>query len=188
MGGIIGIGIIALLIILIVILAVALSKRKGKSPEDSGAFQLLQQNNAEQIDLLRKTMQEQIESMRQEYGDRFADMPSEALVEELQGRVDNARKFTIREIDAANRDRLEKLTEITEELKKDLVALVRKEIGPIATVDKIQFAQGLPKTRSGKIMRRILRKIAENDYSDLGDTSTLAEPNVLDDLISNRVK
>ena len=76
----------------------------------------------------------------------------------------------------------------TVELKKDLVALVRKEIGPIATVDKIQFAQGLPKTRSGKIMRRILRKIAENDYSNLGDTSTLAEPGVVDDLISNRVK
>ena len=76
----------------------------------------------------------------------------------------------------------------TEELKKDLVALVRKEIGPIATVDKIQFAQGLPKTRSGKIMRRILRKIAEDDYEDLGDTSTLAEPGVVDDLISNRVQ
>ena len=76
----------------------------------------------------------------------------------------------------------------TEELKKDLVALVRKEIGPIATVDKIQFAQGLPKTRSGKIMRRILRKIAENDYSNLGDTSTLAEPGVVDDLIVNRVQ
>jgi acetyl-CoA synthetase len=76
----------------------------------------------------------------------------------------------------------------TEELKKELVALVRKEIGPIATVDKIQFAQGLPKTRSGKIMRRILRKIAENDYDELGDTSTLAEPGVVDDLISNRVQ
>ena len=76
----------------------------------------------------------------------------------------------------------------TKELKKELVALVRKEIGPIATVDKIQFAQGLPKTRSGKIMRRILRKIAEDDYEELGDTSTLAEPGVVDDLISNRVQ
>ncbi|MBT3439700.1 MAG: acetate--CoA ligase [Gammaproteobacteria bacterium] len=76
----------------------------------------------------------------------------------------------------------------TEELKKDLVALVRKEIGPIATVDKIQFAQGLPKTRSGKIMRRILRKIAEDDYAELGDTSTLSEPGVVDDLIKNRVQ
>ena len=76
----------------------------------------------------------------------------------------------------------------TDELKKELVALVRKDIGPIATVDKIQFAQGLPKTRSGKIMRRILRKIAEDDYEELGDTSTLAEPGVVDDLISNRVK
>jgi len=78
-------------------------------------------------------------------------------------------------------------TEGNENLKKDLVALVRKEIGPIATVDKIQFSPGLPKTRSGKIMRRILRKIAENDYDDLGDTSTLAEPGVVTDLISNRV-
>ena len=76
----------------------------------------------------------------------------------------------------------------TDELKKELVALVRKEIGPIATVDKIQFAQGLPKTRSGKIMRRILRKIAEDDYKELGDTSTLAEPGVVEDLISNRIQ
>ena len=74
------------------------------------------------------------------------------------------------------------------ELKKDLVTLVRKEIGPIATVDKIQFAPGLPKTRSGKIMRRILRKIADDDYVNLGDTSTLSEPGVVDELISNRVK
>ena len=79
-------------------------------------------------------------------------------------------------------------TEGNDELKKDLVALVRKEIGPIATVDKIQFAPGLPKTRSGKIMRRILRKIAEDDYANLGDTSTLSEPGVVDELISNRVK
>ena len=78
-------------------------------------------------------------------------------------------------------------TEGNENLKQDLVALVRKEIGPIATIDKIQFSPGLPKTRSGKIMRRILRKIAENDYDDLGDTSTLAEPGVVTDLISNRI-
>ena len=73
-------------------------------------------------------------------------------------------------------------------LKKSLVAWVRKEIGPIATPDHIQFAPGLPKTRSGKIMRRILRKIAENDYENLGDTSTLADPSVVDDLIENRKK
>ena len=78
--------------------------------------------------------------------------------------------------------------EPTDELKTDLVKLVRAEIGPIATVDKIQFAPGLPKTRSGKIMRRILRKIAENDYDNLGDTSTLAEPEVVNDLINNRVE
>jgi len=77
--------------------------------------------------------------------------------------------------------------EPTNELKAELVKLVRSEIGPIATVDKIQFSPGLPKTRSGKIMRRILRKIAENDYSNLGDTSTLAEPEVVEDLIKNRL-
>jgi acetyl-CoA synthetase len=77
--------------------------------------------------------------------------------------------------------------EPSDELKVELVKLVRNEIGPIATVDKIQFALGLPKTRSGKIMRRILRKIAENDYDNLGDTSTLAEPEVVNDLIKNRI-
>jgi acetyl-CoA synthetase len=71
-------------------------------------------------------------------------------------------------------------------LRKELVSWVRKEIGPIATPDVIQFAPGLPKTRSGKIMRRILRKIAENDFSNLGDTSTLADPAVVDDLVKNR--
>lgn len=71
-------------------------------------------------------------------------------------------------------------------LRAELVAWVRKEIGPIATPDVIQFAPGLPKTRSGKIMRRILRKIAENDFSNLGDTSTLADPAVVNDLIANR--
>jgi acetyl-CoA synthetase len=75
----------------------------------------------------------------------------------------------------------------SDELKAELVKLVRKEIGPIANVDKIQFASGLPKTRSGKIMRRILRKIGENDFDSLGDISTLAEPQVVDDLIKNRV-
>ena len=74
----------------------------------------------------------------------------------------------------------------TEEKKGEMVKQVRTEIGPVATPDLIQWAPGLPKTRSGKIMRRILRKIAENDYSNLGDTSTLAEPAVIDDLIKNR--
>jgi len=73
-------------------------------------------------------------------------------------------------------------------LRKELVAWVRKEIGPIATPDVIQWAPGLPKTRSGKIMRRILRKIAENDFGNLGDTSTLADPAVVDDLVKNRAK
>ncbi len=73
------------------------------------------------------------------------------------------------------------------ELRKELVQWVRKEIGPIASPDLIQFAPGLPKTRSGKIMRRILRKIAEDDFSNLGDTSTLAEPGVVDDLVENRM-
>ena len=74
----------------------------------------------------------------------------------------------------------------SEELKKELVQWVRKEIGPIAQPDKIQWAPGLPKTRSGKIMRRILRKIAENQFEALGDTSTLADPSVVQDLIKNR--
>ncbi|MAT34505.1 MAG: acetate--CoA ligase [Ponticaulis sp.] len=74
----------------------------------------------------------------------------------------------------------------SDELKAELVKWVRAEIGPIASPDLIQFAPGLPKTRSGKIMRRILRKIAENDYGALGDTSTLADPEVVDDLIENR--
>ncbi|MCA3634858.1 MAG: acetate--CoA ligase [Methylobacterium sp.] len=74
----------------------------------------------------------------------------------------------------------------SEDLRKALVTTVRNEIGPIATPDKIQFAPGLPKTRSGKIMRRILRKIAEDDFGSLGDTSTLADPSVVDDLIANR--
>jgi len=74
----------------------------------------------------------------------------------------------------------------TEELRKELIAWVRKDIGPIASPDLIQFSPGLPKTRSGKIMRRILRKIAEDDFGALGDTSTLADPAVVDDLVSNR--
>ena len=77
--------------------------------------------------------------------------------------------------------------EPSEDLRKELVQWVRKEIGPIASPDLIQWAPGLPKTRSGKIMRRILRKIAENDYGSLGDTSTLADPAVVDDLIENRM-
>ncbi|MGB8511835.1 MAG: acetate--CoA ligase [Pseudolabrys sp.] len=74
----------------------------------------------------------------------------------------------------------------SEDLRKELVGCVRKEIGPIASPDLIQFAPGLPKTRSGKIMRRILRKIAEDEYGNLGDTSTLADPAVVDDLVNNR--
>jgi acetyl-CoA synthetase len=77
--------------------------------------------------------------------------------------------------------------EPTEELRKELVGWVRREIGPIASPDLIHWAPGLPKTRSGKIMRRILRKVAENDYGSLGDTSTLAEPAVVEELIENRM-
>jgi acetyl-CoA synthetase len=76
--------------------------------------------------------------------------------------------------------------ETDEDLRRELIKWVRHEIGPIATPDVIQFAPGLPKTRSGKIMRRILRKIGENDFSNLGDTSTLADPSVVDNLIANR--
>jgi acetyl-CoA synthetase len=76
--------------------------------------------------------------------------------------------------------------EPTEALRKELIAHVRKEIGPIASPDVLQWAPGLPKTRSGKIMRRILRKIAANEVDALGDTSTLADPNVVTDLVDNR--
>ena len=81
---------------------------------------------------------------------------------------------------------LVKGVEYTDALKTDLIKLVRNEIGPIATIDVIQWAPGLPKTRSGKIMRRILRKIAANEIDSLGDTSTLADPGVVDDLTNNR--
>jgi acetyl-CoA synthetase len=74
----------------------------------------------------------------------------------------------------------------TDDLKKTLIAHVRKEIGPIATPDIIQWADGLPKTRSGKIMRRVLKKVAANDFKDFGDTSTLADPSVVDTLVENR--
>ncbi|MGQ3073323.1 MAG: AMP-binding enzyme, partial [Ferrovibrionaceae bacterium] len=77
--------------------------------------------------------------------------------------------------------------EAADPLRAELVAHVRKLIGPIATPDLIQWAPGLPKTRSGKIMRRILRKIAENEFASLGDTSTLADPAVVDDLVNNRM-
>jgi acetyl-CoA synthetase len=75
----------------------------------------------------------------------------------------------------------------TDALKKELRDWVRGEIGAFASPDLIQWAPGLPKTRSGKIMRRILRKIAENDYGALGDTSTLADPSVVEQLIENRM-
>ncbi|MBI3990885.1 MAG: acetyl-coenzyme A synthetase, partial [Candidatus Omnitrophica bacterium] len=74
-----------------------------------------------------------------------------------------------------------------DELKKALVSHVRKVISPIATPDKLQFTHGLPKTRSGKIMRRILRKIAGGDVSDLGDTTTLADPSVVSTLVTERI-
>ena len=77
--------------------------------------------------------------------------------------------------------------EPSDALRKELETWVRTEIGPIAKPDLIQWAPGLPKTRSGKIMRRILRKIAEDDFGSLGDTSTLADPSVVDDLIGNRM-
>ena len=72
------------------------------------------------------------------------------------------------------------------DLERDLKLWVRKQIGPIATPDFIQFSPGLPKTRSGKIMRRILRKIAANDPGNLGDTTTLADPSVVESLVQNR--
>ena len=74
----------------------------------------------------------------------------------------------------------------SDELKKELVAHVRKEIGPIASPGKLQFVSGLPKTRSGKIMRRILRKVASGEIDQLGDTTTLADPSVVDEIVSGR--
>ena len=76
--------------------------------------------------------------------------------------------------------------EPTDELRKELIGHIRTEIGPIATPEGIQFAPSLPKTRSGKIMRRILRKVAEKDTGNLGDTSTLADPTVVESLIAER--
>ena len=76
--------------------------------------------------------------------------------------------------------------EESEDLHDELIKFVRKEIGPIATPDLLQWAPALPKTRSGKIMRRILRKIAANEHDQLGDTSTLADPTVVDNLVDNR--
>ena len=81
---------------------------------------------------------------------------------------------------------LKKGREYTDELKKELRTHVRKEIGPIATPDMIHWAPGLPKTRSGKIMRRVLRKIASGDIDQVGDISTLADPSVVEDLIANK--
>jgi len=75
----------------------------------------------------------------------------------------------------------------TDDLKKELVQLVRRQIGPIATPDAIQWADGLPKTRSGKIMRRILKKIAAGFINDLGDTTTLADPTVIENLVKERI-
>ena len=75
----------------------------------------------------------------------------------------------------------------SEELRHELVGWVRQEISPIAAPDLVQWAPGLPKTRSGKIMRRILRKIAADEHNALGDTSTLADPAVVDDLVGNRL-
>ena len=77
--------------------------------------------------------------------------------------------------------------EPSEELRRELVGWVRQEISPIAAPDLVQWAPGLPKTRSGKIMRRILRKIAADEHDALGDTSTLADPAVVDDLVGNRL-
>ena len=73
------------------------------------------------------------------------------------------------------------------DLRKEINNLIANSVGPIAKLDKIQFTSGLPKTRSGKIMRRILRKIAENDFSSLGDTSTLLNPEIVQELIDNRI-
>jgi hypothetical protein len=115
-GGLLFLIIIALIIIIPT--AVLLSRRKGKTTDDV-SLQLMQQNTSQQIDSMRNVLQEQINAMRSDYGDRFQNIPSEDLVKELEGRVKNHRSWSINEIDKGNRERIEKITEITDELKED---------------------------------------------------------------------
>ena len=115
-GGLLFLIIIALIIIIPT--SVLLSRRKRKTT-DSTSLQLMQQNTSQQIESIRNVFQDQINAMRSEYGDRFQNIPSEDLVKELEGRVNNHRSWSIKEIDKGNRERIEKLTEITNELKED---------------------------------------------------------------------
>ena len=109
---------IIIALIIIIPIAVVLSRRRGKTTDD-GSLQLMQQNASQQIESMRNAFQEQINAMRSEYGDRFQNIPSEDLVKELEGRVKNHRSWSINEIDKGNRERIEKITEITDELKED---------------------------------------------------------------------
>ena len=126
-GGLLFLIIIALIIIIPT--AVLLSRRKGKTTDNtslqlmqqntSQQIESMQQNTSQQIESIRNVFQDQINAMRSEYGDRFQNIPSEDLVKELEGRVNNHRSWSIKEIDKGNRERIEKLTEITNELKED---------------------------------------------------------------------
>ncbi len=136
--------ILPLIIIALVIIiptAVLLSRRKGKTTDD-GSLQLMQQNTSQQIDSMRNVLQEQINAMRSDYGDRFQNIPSEDLVRELDGRVRTHTAWSIKEIDKGNRERIEKLTEITDELKgdaRDEMAEYAKKLIAKSSVSRQEF-------------------------------------------------
>ena len=136
--------ILPLIIIALVIIiptAVLLSRRKGKTTDD-GSLQLMQQNTSQQIDSMRNVLQEQINAMRSDYGDRFQNIPSEDLVRELDGRVRTHTAWSIKEIDKGNRERIEKLTEITDELKgdaRDEMAEYAKKLIAESSVSRQEF-------------------------------------------------
>ncbi len=138
-GGLLSLIIIALIIIIPT--AVLLSRRKGKTTDD-GSLQLMQQNTSQQIDSMRNVLQEQINAMRSDYGDRFQNIPSEDLVRELDGRVRTHTAWSIKEIDKGNRERIEKLTEITDELKgdaRDEMAEYAKKLIAKSSVSRQEF-------------------------------------------------
>jgi len=132
---------IIIALIIIIPTAVLLSRRKGKTT-DSASLQLMQQNTSQQIDSMRNVLQEQINAMRSDYGDRFQNIPSEDLVRELDGRVRTHTAWSIKEIDKGNRERIEKLTEITDEMEKDMkeriVAQAKKVISE-SSVSRQEF-------------------------------------------------
>ena len=112
--------------------------------------------------------------------------PSTHSIQQLRNQPLSASRTKSRAKTFTHTSFLKQASRASDALKKELVAHVRKEIGPIASPGKIQFVPGLPKTRSGKIMRRILRKVASGELDQLGDTTTLADPSVVDDIVKGR--